>query len=303
MDDKKRGVYFLANDRVLDLCVAFLNSFRAHNPNLSLCMVPFDESIQELEKLRKSYDFTIYENNKIFKICDEISMVFHNKVHGQYRKLAIWDGDFDEFIYIDVDSIVLQDIEPVFELLSDYDFITASCNYASNLKWVWKKSIYKSGLLSLEQIAYAASTGFISSKKSALTLKYADDTARNSHILKQHIVHCGLEQSFFNYLIVTSGKRYTGLQIPSSNGGLRAGSFNYWWAGRENPEIKHKQLNSGSAPFFLIHWAGLWQPKMLERIVFRIMKILHIKNKDEHPKMRFFMPYKRLWRHYRFMQN
>ncbi len=303
MHNKKRGVYFLANDGVFDLSVAFLNSFRAHNPEIPLCMIPFNESIHRLEALQYKYNFTIFRDNALYKACDELSTLFHNKVFGHYRKLAIWEGGFDEFIYIDVDTIILRNIEYVFGFLSDYEFITFTSNYKPGLKWVWKKSIYKTGLLTPSQIAYAANTGFICSKKGALALECISGKVESVYFLKQHIALCGIEQTLLNYLIITSGKRYTSLQVLSSGKSLFQGGLNCWWAGWKNAKIQNGQLFLDSIPILLIHWAGLWQPGMLERIVSRIMKILHIKNKDEHSKMRFFMPYKRLWRHYRFMQN
>jgi len=34
-----RGVYFIANDAVIDIAIAFLNSFRRHNAAMPLCMI------------------------------------------------------------------------------------------------------------------------------------------------------------------------------------------------------------------------------------------------------------------------
>src|ERR1700730_17769535 len=106
-----RGVYFLANDRVLDLAIAFLNSFRRYNPEIPLCLVPFDENFDEVCDLRSKYVFSVFSDAIALQRCDELSKHFAGHRSGQFRKLAIWEGVFDEFIYIDVDTVVLSDID------------------------------------------------------------------------------------------------------------------------------------------------------------------------------------------------
>jgi len=48
------GVYFLANDCVLDLTVTFLDSFRKHNPVTTLCLVPFAADNHQLKALAEN---------------------------------------------------------------------------------------------------------------------------------------------------------------------------------------------------------------------------------------------------------
>lgn len=38
----KQCVYFMANNKVLDMTIAFLNSFRMHNKELPLCLIPYN---------------------------------------------------------------------------------------------------------------------------------------------------------------------------------------------------------------------------------------------------------------------
>jgi hypothetical protein len=81
----KRGVYILANDRVYELVIAFLNSFRRYNPNLSLCLIPFDDKCDKLLELRERYGFNVYRDHGLLTVCDEMTdFVF------QYLKGCPW---------------------------------------------------------------------------------------------------------------------------------------------------------------------------------------------------------------------
>ena len=50
----QRGVYFLANDGILDMAIAFLNSFRTYNPSTALCLIPYADDVEQLTSLGSS---------------------------------------------------------------------------------------------------------------------------------------------------------------------------------------------------------------------------------------------------------
>src|SRR6185437_3410251 len=70
-----RGVYFLANDSVLDIVIAFLNSFRIHNPTIPLCLIPFAEDVEKISRLADVYGFSIYNDLRCIRRCDKIADV------------------------------------------------------------------------------------------------------------------------------------------------------------------------------------------------------------------------------------
>ena len=75
------ALYFLANDDVYDLTVAFLNSVRrAHD--LPLCLIPFDGRIERLGGLAGEYGFSIFDRRDILERCDAISRSFHGAPIG-----------------------------------------------------------------------------------------------------------------------------------------------------------------------------------------------------------------------------
>jgi hypothetical protein len=248
-----RGVYFLANDTVLENTIAFLNSFRLYNPDLPLCLIPFDDSFETITALQDEYGFTIYQNEQVLRECDDISKQFHGRTLGLYRKLAAWEGPFEEFIYIDTDTVVLEDVRFVFPLLDAYAFIVAHSNVPITRQWVWLDSIDAVDTLTEEQKSFGANSGFMCSNKRSLDLSKAKEKIPGALELREHMKLLCAEQSFFNYLFVTSGLPYTSLLVQQ-----RAGRsvFVEHWAGM--PLIAISGRVASPPHTFLVHWAGEW---------------------------------------------
>jgi len=298
----KRGVYFLANDNTLELSIAFLNSLRKYNPDISLCLIPYNSNYKNIAALCDKYYFSILEDNEILDTCDKISFSFYGHISGSFRKLALWAGPFDEFIYIDTDTVVLKNIEFSFKYLSEYDFITSHSNIPSIRKWVWKDSVYKADVLSEEQINFAANTGFIISHKKIFSLELIQKKLPAALEIKNHMeLWCG-EQPFLNYLFVTSGKYTSLLTIFIKN--RRRDLPLERWAGTKGGFVFRGKIYFpfNNHPTLLIHWAGVYRLNTFEKWKYnKLFKFLRIKK--EMPKVSSFMPYKRLWKYYRHMKK
>ncbi len=297
----QRGVYFLANDNVLDLSIAFLNSFRKYNPDLPLCFIPYNDNCQVILSMKEAYNFNEFDKPEVLQTCDEISMSFHPSVTGTYRKLAMWEGTFDEFIYIDVDSVVLNNIEFAFNYLDKYDCYTSHSDMPGIRQFVWNESIYNANALSPVQIQYSANTGFVVSRKGVLPMHWIQRKLSDAITLKEHMQLNCQEQPFLNYLIVTSGKRYTSLFTIYQQTQDKRIMFEYW-AGTKGASFKKGKFRNGQ-PYFLVHWAGCWQPRDFDFEYHKILRFLRLTSNTVNPKLHFFMPYKRLWRFYRFMKQ
>ncbi|MFC2101133.1 hypothetical protein ACFLRZ_04815 [Bacteroidota bacterium] len=298
---KTRGVYFVANDRVIEMTLAFLNSFRKFNPEISLCLIPFRSDTDQLIGLKEKYNYSIYNNDEVLSFCDDISIQFHGEIIGHYRKLAIWQGYFDEFVYIDIDMLVLKNIDFAFQLLHQYDFITANSNMPASEKWVWKESIYQTNALNHDQIRYAANTGFIVSKKHVITINYIKSKLSPALQLSTYMeLHCS-DQPLINYLIVTSNKRYTSLHVLLDSPLYPQNYIEFWAGNNKKYLMKNMQTLSKSKlrDVFLIHWAGVWQLKKVEIKLYILLSILKIKKTIWSTSV--LMPFRRLWKQYRYM--
>lgn len=269
VSNAKRGVYFLANDYVLDNTIAFLNSFRHFNPTIPLALIPYDglEGSEELLALTYKYDFSVFYNPELLQSLDQLAPLFPfggvdmDKVH-HYRKMAMWDGPFEEFVYIDIDAVVLDSIDFAFPLLRHADVFTASSGLR---EYVWLDSVDTSGVLSKEQIEYGANTGFIvSSKKFATADELLQKTLRDVDFLEKHIVREVIEQGTLNYLFATSDKRYSSLndlaykqKVPEKvmlerNGMSPLGEDGFVMT----DDYRLRNTVDPEHPVFFLHWTG-----------------------------------------------
>jgi hypothetical protein len=277
----RRGVYFLANDFVLDRAIAFLNSFRKFNPSMALCLIPFGDDIEELLALRDRYGFDIWSGDPaLLRACDEISQAYHGRRAGHYRKLVAWEGEFDQFIYIDTDTVVLRSVEHVFGLLDEAGFVTGYSNVAVSRKWVWRESIAETGRLSREQIEFAAGTGFVASRKECLRFASVTPRLAAAAELAPHMELISWEMPLLNYLIVTSGHPFTSLTRLVESG--RTDLPVEWYAGQPLGEARGGEfIPPYGPPVLLVHWSGYWW--QLDR--------------GEVPQL----PHRELWHHYRHL--
>lgn len=273
------GVYFLANDRVYDQVVAFLNSFREHNPTIALRLIPFADDTTRVEALASRYGFSLWSDAEVLNRCDAISAQFHGEVVGHYRKLAAWEGEFDRFLYIDCDTVVLRPVDFVFEYLDRYDFLTSHSNIPTIRKFVWRDSIYDAAALTREQIRYAANTGFVASRRDALDLDRAEARLDGALALADHMELICCEQPLLNYLIVTSGRPYTSLSSIAAKTG-DWGIPQERWAGMSIDMVPDTQVPQ--PPILLVHWAGEWEKSRREGTP---------------------IPHRELWEHYRTLSE
>ena len=259
-DKTSRGVYFLANNKVFDQVVAFLRSFRAHNPEIPLCLIPFDKDFEKVSALKDAYSFSIFDDAELLASCDTISERFHGYVLGTYRKLIAWEAVFDAFIYIDVDTVVIESVDFAFEYLKHGPYVASHSNIAAIRRWVWKESIFSTNLLTEPQIEFSANTGFFVSRRGLLPMKHCVAKAAGALELKDSMELDCMEQPFLNYLVVTSGYAYTSL-LQLYIDGLAPNVSLEWWAGTPGARVEGGKMYSpeGCPPVFLVHWAGKWK--------------------------------------------
>ncbi|REH00094.1 hypothetical protein [Flavobacterium aquicola] len=278
----KQGVYFMSNNRVLDMTITFLNSFRVHNKELPLCLIPYDNDFKQIEALKDVYHFRVFDNQLLLETCDSISVKFHGNVVGAYRKLVTWEGAFEQFIYIDIDTVVLDSLSFVWANLTHCKIFTSHSNIAEIRGWVWKDSIYAKNKLNKSQIEYAANTGFIVSTKKTLSINWVLSQVEEALALKEHMTLFCMEQPFLNFLIVTSGYNYGSLFSFFLSDAIREEKSSIkleFWAGLPRAKInKGRLIHPKHHPVFLVHWAGVWQ-----------------QNDGDLSKI----PYKQLWEYYR----
>jgi hypothetical protein len=259
-----RGVFFLANDTMFDQAVAFLASFRRYNQSIPLMLIPFDDSAEMLKSIRTEYDFSVWNDAKTLLRCDRLSASIKGKVFGHYRKFAAWEGPFDEFIYVDVDTVILEPVNSVFEFLREYDFLASHSNIASLRKWVWKDSMVPDVHLTHNQIAYSANSGFICSKMGALTLDGAFAASTRRPEILEHLATELIDQPFLNFYVVTSGISYSSLYFIFLKNRKSDIPLERWGGNDLGPSVDGRLLHPWFPRTLLVHWAGEWRKAKVE---------------------------------------
>ncbi|MEJ3744875.1 hypothetical protein WEI85_16460 [Actinomycetes bacterium KLBMP 9797] len=231
---------------------------------MPLCLIPFADDIDGLLRLQSRFDFTVWSGDPaLLTTCDDISREFHGEVKGHYRKLAAWEGEYEEFIYVDTDTIVLRDMSFAYDFLDEYGFVTTASDHPALFQWVWRDSIHGTGALTPRQIGYAAGTQFIASRKDCLPFAEVPPRLDAALALAPHMALVTLEMPLLNYLMVTSGRPYTSLRVLAGAVGAAApppGDIpQERWVGDPIGAVRDgRLLTAWSPPIFLVHWAGVW---------------------------------------------
>lgn len=258
------GVYFSANDVVYDWAIAFLNSFRAFNPELRLILIPFNDECDRLLKLRDTYNFEVYVDSS-FPRLEAIGQAFElgHTPTGPYwfRRYAAFWGPCDRFIYLDARQVILADLTPIFNALigsSDeaddgFDLLHFDCAI---------HQVYEPGELRRKLLSKGKARGFNSgrwaSHKGIFTLESFVQFASEALKIRDQLNARNTDQAFINYCCdigsvryghaaeVLSGICHTAWARTSGKIYAENGKYYLWDYGG----LDHKRQ------FLFLHWAG-----------------------------------------------
>ena len=293
-----RGLCILANDRVHDLAAAFLHSLKVTSPDLPVCLIPFDDADTKVRALCRQHGLRLFDDHDLLRQLDQISLRLHGRVVGQYRKFAAWMCGFEEFIFIDTDTLALQPFDRVFDLLGEYDYIAGHSDFPHIRKWTWRDSAYASAGLTADEINYAANTGFFASKAAVFSPAKLEVAVERALQIRAHMELNAYEQSFLNLFVITSGMRYTSLARLAATPAQADMPCECWpgdkaWSLGARNELLYQGRKK---PVLFIHWAGCWWPTPFERRIERLLMKLGFK--IEPATVRYRLRFKRLWRQY-----
>jgi len=252
------GVYFLANDRVYDWTIAFLNSYRTFNPDLRLLLIPFSDECDRILKLQYTYNFEIY-TDPTFERLEAIGQAFElgHTPTGPYwfRRYAAFWGPCDRFMYLDARQVVLADLQPVIRALDDYDFELLHFDCAID-------QVYAPGDFRRELLRQGKARGFLSglwaSRKGLFSLEEFEQLATKALQIRDQLNPRNTDQAFINYCCDLKPVRYG--HVAEVLGGICQNA----WA-RQSGSIYQENGryylwdyggNDHQKRLILLHWAG-----------------------------------------------
>jgi hypothetical protein len=252
------GVYILANDKVFEDAIAFLNSLREYSPQCPICLIPYNDQHHRITKyLQKKYNCQIFDDPDLFKRIEDISIKLLGWNAPAVRKLACWFGPFERFIYFDIDIVVFQGQEDLFPSLEFTDFISCHDGKYIGIDEVFTTKVIERNLFSREEIDTLFNSGFFGSRRNVFDLVKIENIFNQAVAVKDIFIPQLQDQSLLNYLILKSIKNRKDLREYPTHDAFAGSSFLTVSQGRV---LKH------GTPARFIHWAGY---KEIKRRPFR----------------------------------
>ena len=320
------GIYLLANDKVYDQLVALLNSIEAnYSRDIPVCIIPFDDNISlVVQEIAQRKNISLFEDKNSIDRWEKFITIVHEIYHSypyegvtdkktrglrMHRKCCAFDGPFDKFIYIDVDTLVFQPLDHIFNQLNGYDCVSHDFQRKTSIR---KKEvahffeIFKDEYKSEETLSHQFHCGgFWASKRGAIDEKdleyflqelrngdvkiFSDSFLDDTPILNYMNLKKGLK--LYNFTLDEDSKHCTGVCITSPH-----------FEERENVLYDHNKKLT------YLHYMGLdnerlrrlcqWQQMNLpykNRLVYFADKLLKWQIGS--------IPYKNIFLHYRFMDQ
>ncbi|MGE5659015.1 MAG: Npun_R2821/Npun_R2822 family protein [Actinomycetota bacterium] len=254
----KRGIYIVANDRVVENATALLNSIRLYNQTVPIFLIPFNDRYQQVAailanlhgvQLFPNLEFLAQFTKKIADIFDRNFLALPNKM----RKLTVWFGPLDEFLYIDTDIIVFEDIILNLEQLSSVDFLCCDYHHAGEkLRNIFSPLVRKQNIFTEEQLQDVFNSGFWGSRKGLITEQQLYDILRECSQHREYFdfTQNVTDQPLLNYIVLKLISRRCNLVRT------REGEPGSWAGSKHFQELDHILYDRGKRLKYL-HWAGI----------------------------------------------
>ncbi|MGB3536321.1 MAG: Npun_R2821/Npun_R2822 family protein [Microcoleaceae cyanobacterium] len=253
----KRGIYIVANDRVMENAITLVNSIRQYNSDIPIILIPFnDEYYQVAEQLGNLHQVEIFPDLEFLdQFTQKIGNIFDRdflKLPNKMRKLAAWFGPLDEFLYIDTDIVVFEDMAVNLDQLKTVDFFCCDFHYSGEkLRNIFAPYVLEHQIFTETELEDVFNSGFWGSKKGVITLDQMYETLKECAQHKEYFdfTEGVTDQPVLNYLVLKNmPKRNNLVKTPEGAPGNWGGSSHF-------KEIDHV-LYDNNKRLKYIHWAG-----------------------------------------------
>lgn len=195
------GVYVLANDAVLPWTRSFVRSFRAYNPDLPLCLIPFDDASTACAALVREAGGSVLADDDRFQRLERVGAALergHTTYgHHWFRRYLAFEGHYDRFLYLDTRIVVLSDLRPILHTLAAADLDVVHFD-------AWLNQVYRQGPLRTEFVRRGGGHGFLSgmwaSRRGLFSLTQMETAGAELVAVRDQMNARNTDQFFINYL-------------------------------------------------------------------------------------------------------
>jgi hypothetical protein len=249
-DERRWGVAIVANDKVIDWLLPFLESYHDTNSSLPLYLFPYDDNISLTRRAAELYGVTLVESQpvEIDRLSHELYPGIFNSHRRRLRKLQALALPLDEVAYVDVDVILFRDLRRVFGRLDGgkIEFIVASPSFEYVYNENRKKHSFLDNVLLFNDGFWVTSNRFLKLSDFLETMSRDVDIFHDVRKRGQLFA-----QPLMNFVVHRRGLKTTLLPHCVEN----ASHENFYKA----PGImfaEGKPLDPEGKEIYLAHWAG-----------------------------------------------
>lgn len=142
MSTDTTGICTLGNDRVFDQIMALVNSIGSvMGSDFPVCIFPYDDQCDRLRSVFRDrpnvwvfedqavLDYWDQQAKQVWDTCPQAKHTWQKITldpyyrFGTHRRFGAFSGPFDRFLYMDADTLLLQDVSKIFDQLETHDWI------------------------------------------------------------------------------------------------------------------------------------------------------------------------------------
>ena len=246
----RTGIAIVANDRIADWLLPFLESYRATNANIPLYLIPYDDNLALTRRAAEIYGVTMADadSRELDALASRLYPLFpgHRRRLRKFLSLAL---PLDEVLYIDVDTILFRDVSEVFGRLQPgkADFIIAS----SSEEYVYNK---RRGKYDFLRDARLFNDGFFLTSNKILSLKHFYEVIERDEAIFHDVRKHGMlfAQPLTNFVTHRRGLNIASLteRVPG------ASDESFYKAKDVTFDAEGLPLDGAGQRIFFAHWAG-----------------------------------------------
>ena len=207
-----RGVYTLVNETMVSSLEGFLISVQRFNKDLPIYVIPFDNESDNIRSICEKYG-AVFWDEYVTEFEAIGQSIFGDTVHrgdvkkkNYFRKLSVFAGPIQNFLYLDVSVRVLSELSKVFEI---YD--TTSQDILFHSRSLPVRNFSSSALIEVlkyvnPDIDSGFAAGLFVSRSNLLNLE-AFQLLSNPKERLTHVLASAPEQGFLNYVAGLYGLR------------------------------------------------------------------------------------------------
>jgi hypothetical protein len=247
---RRHGIATIANDRMIDWVLPFLESWQTTNAATPLYVIPYDENHARTKQACMAYgaELVLPDSFALDALARRLYPLFpgHRRRLRKFLALAL---PLDEVAYVDIDIVLFRDFRPLFGLLDPgtRDFIVASPvdEYVYNKKGAAEPSLQGKLLFN---------DGFFVTSNKILSLQDFQDVIDADEKLFHSVRQRGMlfAQPLTNFVV-----HRRGLKIASLFEAVPGASGESFYKAKDVRFEDGLPVDAEGRGIYFAHWAGL----------------------------------------------